>query len=53
MARAWMDWAAAGKGEKGALLQAWSRIEGVYIPSFFEPNWDAMGFQQLTPKAAG
>ena len=53
MARAWMDWAAAGKGEKGALLQAWSRIAGVYIPSFFEPNWDAMGFQQLTPKAAG
>jgi radical SAM family uncharacterized protein/radical SAM-linked protein len=53
MAGAWMDWAAAGKSDKEGLLRAWSRIEGVYIPSFFEPDWDAQGFQRLTPKITG
>jgi len=53
MARAWMDWTAAGEVTKDTLLKAWSRIDGVYIPSFFEPYWDALGFQQLTPISAG
>ncbi|MDZ7833320.1 MAG: TIGR03960 family B12-binding radical SAM protein [Desulfobacterales bacterium] len=53
MVRAWREWAKSGQGDRGTLLYAWSRIEGVYIPAFFEPYWDEDGFQRLTPKLEG
>jgi len=53
MGRAWIEWSQRGGEDKNRLLEAWSRIEGVYIPSFFEAFWDASGFQHLKPKMAG
>lgn len=53
MAQAWIKWAEAPQGGRDALLQAWAQIQGVYIPSFFEPYWDAGGFQRLAPKSPG
>ncbi len=52
MARSWIDWSATGGGDKDRLLHAWSKIEGIYIPSFFEASWDASGFQHIKPKTA-
>ncbi|MEJ2155314.1 MAG: TIGR03960 family B12-binding radical SAM protein [Desulfobacteraceae bacterium] len=49
MAGAWVRWKEAGGQEKAGLLEAWSGLEGVYIPRFFKPSYDAYGFQQLTP----
>jgi radical SAM family uncharacterized protein/radical SAM-linked protein len=37
-----------GDGKK-KLLRQLSTIEGVYIPSFFTPQWDETGIQTLTP----
>lgn len=28
----------------------WSGIEGVYVPAFFDPEWDEHGFQTLVPR---
>ena len=50
MARAWMHWKEAGEEEKEALFSRWAHIEGVYVPSFFQPRWDDSGFQRLFPK---
>jgi len=50
MARTWINWVASGQNDRGQLLYQWSEIEGVYIPSFFEPAWDAAGFEILVPK---
>ncbi len=38
-----------GDGQKKTLLRLLSRIEGVYVPSFFTPDYDADGVQRLTP----
>ena len=50
MARAWMQWAESGERDKQTLYSRWEQIEGVYVPSFFEPRWDGSGFQTLLPK---
>jgi radical SAM family uncharacterized protein/radical SAM-linked protein len=50
MAKAWLEWKKSGAGDKENLLKMWSDIEGVYIPAFFEPSFDASGFQTLIPK---
>jgi radical SAM family uncharacterized protein/radical SAM-linked protein len=50
MATEWLQWEKDEPGEKGSLLQRWSRIEGVYIPSLFEPQFDDHGFQSLVPR---
>jgi radical SAM family uncharacterized protein/radical SAM-linked protein len=50
MALSWMNWEKTSPGNKEALLKIWSRIEGVYIPSFFRPEYDSSGFQTLKPK---
>jgi len=47
MAQAWIEWKTGGKTFKEDLLKKWSQIEGVYIPSFFRPRYDAGGFQTL------
>jgi len=38
-----------GDGQKKTLLRLLSKIDGVYIPSFFSPDYNAAGLQQLTP----
>jgi len=49
MTRAWTAWQTQGGTSKEALLKAWSRIEGVYIPSFFDVHYDQGRYQQLGP----
>jgi len=49
MAEAWIQWNASREKDKHDLLQGWSRIEGVYIPSFFQATFDNYGFQMVEP----
>jgi radical SAM family uncharacterized protein/radical SAM-linked protein len=49
LAKTWMACHANTRPDKETLLKRWSRIEGVYIPAFFEPQYDACGFQTLVP----
>ena len=49
LAQAWLEWKEGG-GDRRALLKQWSRIQGVYVPSFFEARWNDKGFQVLTPR---
>ncbi len=50
MAECWRVWKQGGGNDKNLLLQSWRHIEGVYIPSFFEPAYTAEGFQTLIPR---
>ncbi len=49
MTNIWLELNRSGGVEKDILLQRWSEIEGVYIPSFFKVSFDNTGFQTLTP----
>lgn len=53
MARLYTDWKAGGSDDRNALLQQWAAIEGVYVPAFFEPEYDGSGRQQLRPLLSG
>ena len=46
----WKRWRKDRQKKKQALLEMWSEIEGVYIPSFFTPVFDELGKQHLRPK---
>jgi radical SAM family uncharacterized protein/radical SAM-linked protein len=50
MCRDWFDWRKNDADDKQALLKQWSRIDGVYVPEFFEPRFDRSGFQSLSPR---
>jgi len=50
LAQTWMDCNENTRPDKEKLLKRWSQIEGVYIPAFFEPQYDARGFQTLVPR---
>ncbi|OQY53702.1 MAG: B12-binding domain-containing radical SAM protein [Desulfobacteraceae bacterium 4572_88] len=50
IAQAWLQWKAGETGDKESLLKTWSRIGGVYVPAFFKPEFDAKGFQTLSPQ---
>ena len=52
MADAWIQWKNERADDRSVLLEKWSGIEGVYIPSFFTPRYDDKGFQSLTPHTA-
>jgi radical SAM family uncharacterized protein/radical SAM-linked protein len=49
LAESWLAWKQDANGDKETLLKHWSQIEGVYIPSLFEPYDDDCGFQKLKP----
>ncbi|MGB5159379.1 TIGR03960 family B12-binding radical SAM protein [Desulfobacterium sp. N47] len=49
MSNAWIKWKGDSGKDKEVLLKAWSQIEGVYIPSFFEEKYDENKIQILTP----
>ncbi len=53
MARTWMAWKEGGSRDKAELLKSWAKIAGVYIPCFFEPRYDASGFQTVRPIMPG
>jgi radical SAM family uncharacterized protein/radical SAM-linked protein len=50
LAEGWMEWKRSSGNDKDAILKRWSKIEGVYIPSFFKPQYDDCGFQTLKPQ---
>ena len=50
MVNLWKLWRKDRQKKKPALLEMWSEIEGVYIPSFFTPVFDDLGKQHLQPK---
>jgi radical SAM family uncharacterized protein/radical SAM-linked protein len=52
LAETWMQWKESPSAGKAALLKSWSKIEGVYIPAFFEPRYDDCNFQSLVPRYA-
>jgi radical SAM family uncharacterized protein/radical SAM-linked protein len=49
---AWLEWQDAGGAREG-LLEKWSKLQGVYVPSFFEAHVDPQGFQVIRPRFAG
>ncbi len=53
LAERWLGWKASGKGDREELLASWSEVEGVYVPSFFEPRIAADGIQSVTPRRSG
>ena len=50
IADAWVEWKENFNGGKESLLRKLSKIEGVYVPSFFKAEYDRCGFQTLLPK---
>jgi len=50
MTRAWMTWKDSPGHDKNSLLRDWSKIEGVYVPSFFQPVYDGADFKEIQPK---
>ncbi|NNL77081.1 MAG: TIGR03960 family B12-binding radical SAM protein, partial [Desulfobacterales bacterium] len=50
LARTWLRWKKDRRCDKESLLKSWSKIEGVYIPSFFKPRFDGHGFQTVSPR---
>ncbi len=50
LSRAWFQWKSDGDRNRETLLKMWSRIEGIYVPSFYHPTYDPKGFQHLEPK---
>ncbi len=50
LADEWLHWKKDPSGSKETLLQRWSQIDGVYIPSFFEPQFDDQSLQSLVPR---
>lgn len=46
----WLKWKEGANKEKDNLYKMWADIQGVYIPSFFEPTFDKSGFQILQPR---
>ena len=49
MVDCWKTWRRNHQNSKRSLLERWSEIEGVYIPQFFTPIFDASGRQFLKP----
>jgi radical SAM family uncharacterized protein/radical SAM-linked protein len=50
MARTWIEWKESGSTDRQRLLKRWSELEGVYVPSFFEPSYGASGLQTVAPR---
>ena len=44
---AWLKWKENGGREKQSLLEAWCRIGGVYVPSFFKASYDEKSRQLI------
>ncbi len=44
----WLELKKSGASKK-EILKKWSEIEGIYIPSYFTPEYSSEGFQSLVP----
>ncbi|MBI9087289.1 MAG: TIGR03960 family B12-binding radical SAM protein [Desulfobacterales bacterium] len=51
MVSALIEWKTAGDGDRTTLLHRWAAIEGVYVPSFFEPVYGSDGLTRLIARA--
>jgi radical SAM family uncharacterized protein/radical SAM-linked protein len=49
LSHAWLEWKDTAS-DRQRLLEQWSRLEGTYVPSFFEVSKDSKGLQLLTPR---
>lgn len=49
LADTWFEWQKNVNKTKEDLLHQWSKLKGVYIPSFFKPGVDKSGLQTLEP----
>jgi len=47
MADAWIAWKNRDGQSRSALLESWSRLKGIYVPSFFKVSYDADGYPQV------
>ena len=50
LAQCFMKWKASDGLDKNRLLTEWAKIEGVYIPSFFQPVYEGPDFHHIKPK---
>ncbi len=50
LAQSFMLWKAGDDRDKDSLLSQWAKIDGVYIPSFFQPIYDGPDFHHIQPK---
>ena len=50
MAQTWLRWKDSGQRDRKQLLDRWSEIQGVYIPSFFAVTSDPSGIAVTSPK---
>jgi radical SAM family uncharacterized protein/radical SAM-linked protein len=50
MTATFIRWQEDGGSDRADLLTHWSAIEGVYIPSYYQADYDSEGFQRLIPK---
>lgn len=53
MTDAWLEWKIGGTNGKERLLERWDGIEGVYVPSFYDAEYDDNDFQTLRPVKRG
>jgi len=53
MTAAWVQWKDSGQTNRHDLLTAWAGIEGVYVPSFFQPVYDGPDFKEIKPLLPG
>lgn len=53
LADSWICWKENGGKDKTELLDAWSALDGVYIPDHFKARFNRRGFQELLPLKAG
>jgi radical SAM family uncharacterized protein/radical SAM-linked protein len=54
MARSWLKWKQTRTGgNRKKLLEVWGQIPGVYIPSFFTPEYTPEGLQLLKSRPTG
>jgi radical SAM family uncharacterized protein/radical SAM-linked protein len=49
LAETWLKWKDT-EGEREEILRTWSRLRGVYVPSFFDADIGTQGFQVLTSR---
>ena len=53
MAAAWISWKEEDGRDRQRLLEHWSKIEGIYIPSLYKAAYDQEGFQHLSAIQSG
>ncbi len=53
MTEAWKRWRTDNHPDRQRLLQSWSQIKGVYIPSHFEETTDNLGKRRLIGQQGG